>query len=165
MAKFAKGQSGNPGGRRKRSQAEVDLLAEIKRQLAQAGPEGKLSRGAELVQAMIAAAVAGDVNAQRELLNRTVGRVPVAVPPEKIDLERVAAVMQERRRQLDTEQPVTASSGQTAGNQQAPVLPPKCGFVEIAEPEPPAAPGPEPPAAPELPGTWYDHGGINLRID
>ena len=66
----------------------------------EAGPEGKLSRGAELVQAMIASALGGDVNAQKEILNRTIGRVPVAMPPEALDLEAIAMRMEERRRSL-----------------------------------------------------------------
>jgi len=142
VAKFQPGRSGNPGGRRKQTQATRDLLQEIKHQLAQAGPEGKLSNGAVLVQAMIASAVAGDVGAQKELLNRVIGRVPVAAPPEDVDLEVIAHRMAARRIELEAEHrlPVGTASlpAPAPGKRQAPSSQPRNGFVELPEPEPDA---------------------------
>ena len=75
MPQFVKGRSGNPGGRPKDAPAKLDLLAEIRRQLSSVDPESRLSKGSELVQALITAGCGGDVRACQEILNRVHGRV------------------------------------------------------------------------------------------
>jgi len=95
VPKFTKGHSGNPGGRPRATQAKVDLLAEIHRQLAQAGPEGLKTRSQELVQALIDQAAAGDIGAMRVILDRIHG--PVA-PIGTTEGTLVAIAMEVKRR-------------------------------------------------------------------
>jgi Family of unknown function (DUF5681) len=130
LPRFVKGQSGNPGGRRKRDQATVDLLAEIRRQLALAGPEGKVTQAVELVQAMIRAGCGGDVAAAKELLCRMHGRVPAAEPAAELNLERVAEVMRQRRESLGAIGPKSSAESQTR-----PLPQPPCGFRELDDAE------------------------------
>ncbi len=94
MPKFVKGQSGNPGGRRKRGQATIDLLAEIRLQLAQAGSEGIGTQSERLVQALIDAGIGGDVRAIALVLDRIHGPV---VPNRPVEIDMVAVQMEVRR--------------------------------------------------------------------
>ena len=135
MARFEKGRSGNPGGRRRKDQATFDLIQEMNRWLAEKSPEGKLSNGAVVMQAIGAAAKAGDVNAAKELWNRCYGRVPTAIPPVTLDLEAVAAVMRQRRAGLEARLPAMESAPATSSQ-------PPCGLRELPAPEPPAEPPP-----------------------
>ncbi len=76
MPKFSKGQSGNPGGRPKTTQAQLDLIAEIRRQLQ---TDGAATR---LIAALIAEADSGNVRAIQEILNRIHGVVqPIRAEP------------------------------------------------------------------------------------
>lgn len=133
MPKFVRGQSGNPGGRRKQSQAAVDLLAVLRRQLAERAAEGLGTHAERLVQGLLAAAEGGDVNAAREIWNRVHGRVPVAEPPSTIDLEFVASVMMKRRAEMDGESLSTVVPKPNAVSQARPPSPPKCGLIELPE--------------------------------
>ena len=75
MSKFQKGVSGNPGGRPRADPVTVDLVAEIRRQLALVDPGSRQSKAAELVTALIAAGCGGDVKACMHLIDRIHGRV------------------------------------------------------------------------------------------
>ena len=100
MPKFVKGQSGNPGGRPRADPLKIDLLAEIRRQLGSVDPESRLSKGSELVQALISMACGGDVRACQELLSRIHGKLGPPEPAEKLDLESVSRAMAERYKQI-----------------------------------------------------------------
>jgi Family of unknown function (DUF5681) len=95
VPKFVKGQSGNPGGRPRATPAKTDLLAEIHRQLAQAGPEGLTTRSEELVQALIDQAAAGNIGAMRTILERVHGPV---MPVKASEVDLVAVAMEVKRR-------------------------------------------------------------------
>ena len=76
MPKFQKGKSGNPSGKRKTTQAQLDLIAEIRRQLL---TDGAATR---LISALIAEANDGNVRAIQEVLNRIHGVVqPIKAEP------------------------------------------------------------------------------------
>ncbi len=100
MPKFSKGQSGNPGGRPKTSQAQLDLIAEIRRQLQTDGAATKL------ISALIAEANDGNVRAIQEILNRIHGVVqPIRAEP--IDILAIVTEVAKRDREHDSENPVT----------------------------------------------------------
>ena len=74
MARFEKGRSGNPKGRPKGVVPRIDLVAEIKKQLAEVDATSLQTRAETVVKTLVDAACAGDVKASRELLDRTMGR-------------------------------------------------------------------------------------------
>lgn len=157
MAKFQPGRSGNPGGRRKRSQAEVDLLVVLRRQLTEKRAEGLGTHAEGLVQALLVAAEAGDVGAIREVMSRLHGKPASAEPLQAVDLEGIAHRMQQRRAELEAEQlSGTASSSRATEKVGPPALPPPCGFRELAEPPP------EPQAGPPLDRPYISWPGLDF---
>lgn len=74
MAKFVKGQSGNPAGRKPGDQTQKKLRAAIEKDLP------------EIVQAMVEAAKEGDTAAARLLLDKTVPSVRPVDQPIKLDV-------------------------------------------------------------------------------
>ncbi len=92
MPKFSKGQSGNPGGRPKTTQAQLDLIAEIRRQLLTDGAATKL------ISALIAEADSGNVRAIQEILNRIHG----VVQPIKSEPLDILALINEAVKRADT---------------------------------------------------------------
>jgi len=79
VPKFEKGHSGNPKGRPPASQAQLDLLAELRRQLLTDGAAEKL------IRALIAEADDGNVRAIQEILNRIHGVVQ-PIRAEQLDI-------------------------------------------------------------------------------
>jgi hypothetical protein len=74
MARFTKGQSGNPGGKPKRAKMfERELMAALK----EAGPDGEKLR--QVARALVDQAIAGNVTAIREIADRIDGKVPQAL--------------------------------------------------------------------------------------
>ena len=134
MPKFVKGQSGNPGGRPRADLLKIDLLAEIRRQLSSVDPESRLSKGSELVQALISMACGGDVRACQELLSRIHGKLGPPEPAEKLDLESVSRAMAERYKQIrpaGSLEPEPPGRGNPARGSVRGPAPPRCGLVEL----------------------------------
>ncbi len=74
--RFQKGHSGNPKGRPPASPAQLDLIAELRRQLQTEGAAEKL------IAALLAEADGGNVRAIQEVLNRIHGVVqPIRAEP------------------------------------------------------------------------------------
>lgn len=71
MAKFQKGQSGNPGGRPK----GTSLTAELRRMMDEkAGADSKITRRRALLESLYAMALKGDVRAHAIIWDRTEGK-------------------------------------------------------------------------------------------
>jgi hypothetical protein len=69
---FVKGQSGNAGGRPKKDRAFEALVQDY---LAAQDKEAKMARGLRLISVLYSEAVAGNVPAARELMDRGFGKV------------------------------------------------------------------------------------------
>jgi len=85
----------------------VDLLVEIRRQLALVDPESRRTRAEELITALIDAGCGGDVKAIQEVLNRIHGRIEprmaVAKFEEHIQTRMTAALLDQTERTERTE--------------------------------------------------------------
>lgn len=94
MPQFVKGKSGNPGGRRRNEAPRIDLIAEIKRQLAAVDPASRQSKAEGLIAALLEAGCGGEIAAIKEVLNRLHGRIAEASPEGGLPtLEEVAELM------------------------------------------------------------------------
>jgi uncharacterized protein DUF5681 len=144
VARWQKGQSGNPGGRPRADPLKIDLLAEIRLQLSSVDPESRKPKYQELVQALISMACGGDVRACQELLSRIHGKLGPPEPAEKLDLETIARKMAERHKQIRPAGPdprgVPPENEPTAPPAVSPPVandrPLPCGLVELPAPRP-----------------------------
>ncbi len=73
--RFQRGNRANPGGRKKDDPAKVDLVAEMRRQLALVDPETRITKAEELIAALLEAGCDGDIRAIQEVLARIHGRI------------------------------------------------------------------------------------------
>lgn len=74
MAKFVKGQSGNPGGRKKK-----ELTIALESVLAEKDPATKKTKMVLVARALVDKAIDGDVPAIKEIWERLEGKVAQAV--------------------------------------------------------------------------------------
>jgi hypothetical protein len=76
MAKFQKGQSGNPGGRPKTKQFKMALQDEIEAALKDENARDVLR---EIARKQITMALDGDLGAMKEIADRLDGKVPLGI--------------------------------------------------------------------------------------
>ncbi len=153
----------------------VDLLAEIRAQLAVIGPGTARSKASELVKALLDAGCSGDVKACQEVLNRIHGRVQTD-RPEVLDIGALVAevAMRAEKRRLEVallEKRVALAHKELVGpadqidlaavsramaaedakidREQAAAenRPPQCGFKELPSSPPAPPPWPDSPTS------------------
>jgi hypothetical protein len=106
--RFKPGNRVNPGGRKKDDLPKIDLVAEMRRQLASVDPETRLSKAEELIGALLEAGCGGDVRAIQEVLSRIHGRIEprmaAAKFEEHVQARTTAALLDQAERTERTEQ-------------------------------------------------------------
>ena len=150
--RFAKGKSGNPGGRPK---SPICLTFLLRAALAERDPETKRILARRIVDALVGEALTGNVEALKQVWNRIDGPVPKEQPAAAFTLEEIAQEMKARSAAYDADQAARAEMVRQYGPERANEMarhaeqaarpPLRAGLVELPPSEPPDPPPPEPP--------------------